>query len=219
MKSRIKILVADNSYLMRRGLQSLINEVKDFLLVGEAERAEDLTGQLIRHNPDVLIIDYASRNFCLDDLAVIREHFPEVNILAITSMQSRAVISKSIDHGVISHLLKECDKEEIIESIYCTSKGQKFLCEKIVALLLGENKSTSPGLSCEGVKLSEREIQILQQIAGGLANKQIADKLFISTHTVTTHRKNLMGKLGINNTASLVMYAVRENLVDAAIAN
>lgn len=213
---KIKILIADNSYLIRKGFCTLINQVNDFCLVGEATKAEELSEKLLIHNPDVLVIDYNSRYFCLDDLSIIRQYFPGVKILAITYHQSQAVISKAIEYGVMSHLLKDCGEEEIIESIFCTSRGEKFMCGKIVDLLLQENKISSSKYACDGVKLSEREIQILQLIAEGLANKQIADKLFISVHTVMTHRKHIMSKLKINNTASLVMYALQENLIPQA---
>lgn len=217
---KIKVLIADNSYLIRRGLCSLIEENKDFLLVGEAERAEDLNEKLMLCNPDVLIIDYASRYFCLDDMAIIRQHFPKVSILAITYPQPKAVVSKALEYGIVSYLWKDCGEEEIIEAIYSTSKNQKFLCGKVVDLLLQKSQFYASGkVSCEGVKLTEREIEVLQSITEGLANKQIADKLFISSHTVMTHRKNIMSKLKINNMASLVMYAVRENLVNPAILN
>lgn len=213
---KIKILVADNSFLIRKGFCTLINQNNDFLLVAEAEKAEDLNEKLLRYHPDILIIDYASRYFCLDDLSIIRQYFPKIKILAITYPQSQPIVSQAIENGVMSHLLKDCGEDEIVESIYCTSKGQNFMCGKIVDLLLEKNKIIPSKYSCEGVKLSDREIQILQLIAEGLANKHIADKLFISIHTVMTHRKHIMSKLKINNTASLVMFAIQENLINTA---
>jgi DNA-binding NarL/FixJ family response regulator len=199
---------------------TLNNFSKDFLLAGEAETAEDLSEKLMLYSPDVLVIDYASRYFCIDDISVIRECYPEVKILAITYPQPKTVVSKALEYGIISYLWKDCGEEEIVEAIYSTSKNQKFLCSKVVDLLLQKSQFYVPGkVSCEGVKLSEREIEVLQSITEGLANKQIADKLFISSHTVMTHRKNIMGKLKINNMASLVMYAVRENLVNPAALN
>lgn len=213
---KIKILIADNSYLIRRGLCSLIGQVNGFTLVGEAAKAEDLNEKLLLYNPDVLIIDYSSRYFCLDDLSIMQQYFPDVKILSITNPQSKLVISKAIEYGVISHLLKDCGEDEIVEAIYSTANGEKFMCGKIVDLLLQEDKINSSKYSCDGVKLSDREIQILQHIAAGLANKQIADKLFISIHTVMTHRKHIMSKLKINNTASLVMFALQENLIDTS---
>lgn len=215
----IKVLIAENCYLFRKGFGSLVSQIDDFLLVGEVEKAEDLAKKIIQFDPDVLVIDYTSECFCLNDISSVRRNFPNLNILAITDVQSKIAISKAIEYGVMGHLLKSCGKEEIVESIYCTSSGQKYMCSKIIDLILLEKEAISKNTSCDGIKISDREIQILQLIAEGYANKQIADKLFISKHTVMTHRKHLMGKLKINNTASLVMYAVRENLLSVSSSN
>lgn len=218
---KIKIVVADNSFLIRQGLSSIIEQQKDFRLVGEAEKAEDLNEKLLLYTPDVLVMDYASRYFCMDDILVIRQHFPEVNILAITYPQPKSVISKAIENGVMSHLLKDCGKEEIIEAIRNTGRREKFFCGKIVDIALKDTSvqfsqsKSDKGVSCDGIKLSDREIEIIGLIADGLGNKQIADKLFLSVHTITTHRKNSMSKIGVNNTASLVMFAIQNNLLDS----
>jgi DNA-binding NarL/FixJ family response regulator len=214
--TKIKVLIADNSYLIREGFRSMMASHVDFKLVGEAEKAEDLNEALFRHHPDVLVIDYCSLYFCIDDILVIRRQFPKINILAVTTPQSKAVIAKSIEHGVLSHLLKDCGKDEIIEAVYSTAKGQKFFCGKILDIVLKDKERNSTDkISCEGVKLSPREVEIIQHVAEGLSNKQIAERLFLSVHTVTTHRKNIMSKLGVNNTAGLMMFAIRENLIES----
>lgn len=215
----IKVLIAENSYLIRKGLGSILNQFKDFSLVGEVESASDLQEKLFLCSPDVLVLDYASPGFCPNDISLVRRSFPEVKILAITELQSKITISQAIKYGVTSHLLRSCGEEEIIEAIHSTFGGEKFMCGRIVDLILQEDEGNpKKNVSCDGVRLSEREIQVLQLIAEGLANKHIADKLCISKHTVMTHRKHIMGKLKINNTASLVMYAVRENLL-AGVSN
>ncbi|MBI4929576.1 MAG: response regulator transcription factor [Bacteroidetes bacterium] len=228
--AKIKILIADNSFLIREGFRSVINENSNFKLVGEAQKAEDLSEKLLLHLPHVLVIDYTSLYFCIDDILVIHQHFPEVNILAVTNPQSKTIISKAIENGVVSHLLKDCGKDEIIEAINNTAKGQKFFCGKIIDTILTDKDAsaslpvntgqtsmtkTAERVSCDGIKPSVREIEIIQLVADGLTNKQIADKLFLSVHTVTTHRKNIMSKLGVNNTAGLVMFAIRQNLIES----
>lgn len=215
---KIKILVADNSFLIREGFRSLILNNEDFKLIGEAEKAEDLYEKMMLCRPDILLIDYTSNYFSTNDILVITKQYPTVKILAVTNPQNKETISKAIECGVLSHLLKDCGKEEVTEAIYFTARGEKFFCGKIIDPILKENTSSSSvksseGVSCDGIKLSNREIEIVQLVAEGLTNKQIADKLFLSTHTVTTHRKNIMSKLGINNTAGLVMFAIKENLV------
>lgn len=216
--AKIKILIADNSFLIREGFRSVIHGNLDFKLVGEAEKAEDLSEKLLLYRPNVLVIDYASLYFCIDDISVINKAYPEVNMLAVTNPQNRATISKAIENGVVSHLLKDCGKDEITEAIYSTAKGEKFFCGKIVDSVLKEKEvpasRPAEAVSCDGIKLSAREIEIIQLVAEGLSNKEIAERLFLSVHTVTTHRKNIMSKLGINNTAGLVMFAIRQNLIE-----
>src|SRR4029079_8731683 len=90
--------------------------------------------------------------------------------------------------------------------------GETFMCGKIASAVL-ENKAVAADSSCEGLNISDREMEIIKLIAEGLSNKEVADKLFLSTHTVTTHRKNIMNKLGVNNTAGLVLFAIRNNIV------
>lgn len=213
----IKIILADNSYLIREGLKQIISSKKGLACVAEAEKAEDLSKLLASVKADLLIIDYASQFFCLDDIDVIRTEYPDLHILAITVPQSKSVISKALANGVLSHLLKDCGKEEILEAIRMTHKGAQFFCGKVLNMMVQDEKSVSAqaqGISCDGVKLSSREVEIIQLVAKGLSNKEIADQLFLSVHTITTHRKNIMSKLGVNNTAGLVMFAIRENLVE-----
>jgi DNA-binding NarL/FixJ family response regulator len=128
-------------------------------------------------------------------------------------LNNNQIISKALSIGVTSHLLKDCDRDEIVEAIYKTSIGEKFMCGKIVTNLLDETAANLKDYSCEGLNITEREMEIIKHIAEGFSNKMIADKLCLSTHTVITHRKNIMNKLGVANTAGLVLFAVRENLV------
>ena len=211
--AKIKILIADNSFLIREGFRSVISDNSDFKLVGEVDKAEDLSEKLLLYRPNVVVIDYTSEFFSLDDLKTIAQKFPDIKILAVTNPQNRNTISKAIENGVISHLLKDCGRDEIIEAIYSTAKGEKFFCGKIVDGALQEKETTSTGVSCDGIKLSAREIEIIQLVSEGLSNKEIAERLFLSVHTVTTHRKNIMSKLGVNNTAGLVMFAIKQNLL------
>ncbi len=213
--SKIKVIIADNSYLIREGFRSIITGNSEFKLVGEAEKADELTEKLLLHHPHVLVIDYTSPFFCMDDIQAIHQKFPGIHILAVTYPQSKATIAKVIENGVISHLLKDCGKEEIIEAIQSTAKGQKFFCGKILdTVLKGKDTVASEGVSCDGIKLSPREVEIIQLVAEGMSNKEIAEKIFLSVHTITTHRKNIMSKLGVNNTAGLVMFAIRQNLIE-----
>jgi DNA-binding NarL/FixJ family response regulator len=211
--STIRITIADSHFLSRKGLAVVLNENSDFVLLAEALSTSDLVNQSRFYKPDLIIIDYTSANFSLQGLEQIVKKYPKAKLLAITDVQSNAVISKAMNIGLTSHLLKDCDQDEIVEAIYKTAQGQQFMCGKIVNAVLGEKPANAVDYSCEGLNISEREMEIIRFIAEGYSNKEVADKLFLSTHTVTTHRKNIMNKLGVNNTAGLVLFAVRENLI------
>lgn len=211
---KINVLVADNNFLVRLGLRSVIEEERKFHWLGEVTKAEELNEKLSENKTDVLIIDYASSKFCVDDISIINEYFPKVKILAITYPQTKQNYLSALQSGVISHLLKECSKDEIVEAIYSTCRGEKFFCGKVVDVVFKENETSNvKGVSCDGVKISGREIEIIKLVAEGLSNKEIADKLFLSIHTIATHRKNIMSKLDVNNSAGLVMYAIEKKLI------
>ncbi|HSH65414.1 MAG TPA: response regulator transcription factor [Bacteroidia bacterium] len=209
---KIRITIADSHFLSRKGLAVVLNENTDFILLAEALSTSDLVNQAKFYTPDLIIIDYASSNFTLEGLQQIVKRYPATKLLAITEPLPANKISKALNSGVISHLLKDCDEDEIVEAIYKTVKGEKFMCGKIVTDILQNTEGVSAS-SCAGLNISEREMEIIKLVAEGLSNKEVADKLFLSTHTITTHRKNIMNKLGVNNTAGLVLFAVRENLI------
>lgn len=210
---KIKITIADSHFLSRKGLAMLLNENSDFVLLVEAISNADLMNQSKFYKPDLIIIDYTSVNYSLEGVQQIVKKYPKAKILAITELQSNEIIAKGLKMGITSHLLKDCDQDEIVEAIYKTAKGEKFMCGKITNAILQEKSVNASEYSCEGMNISEREMEIITLIAEGYSNKEVADKLFLSTHTITTHRKNIMNKLGVNNTAGLVLFAVRENLV------
>ncbi len=215
-----KVLVADKNYLSRVGIELLINELKGFELVGTVQtHSTELNKKIVQTNPDLLIIDYSSLNYSLSDLKLIIRKNKNLRVLAITEALNKNEMGVALDAGVTSHLLKECEKEEIIEAIHSTLNAQRFLCGKIASVLTAEpeisnSKAVLKTYSCEGFNVSDREIEIIKHIAEGFSNKQIADKLNLSTHTINTHRKNIMNKLTVNNTAGIVMFAVKHRLLE-----
>ncbi|MNE35051.1 Response regulator protein VraR [compost metagenome] len=116
-----------------------------------------------------------------------------------------------------SYIKKDCDSQEIIDSIRETWRGNKFFCGQILETIrdaaIDVNDIDFDSFSCEPIMLSERETEIITMIAEGLTNVMIADSLCLSNHTINTHRKNIMAKLGVKNTAGIVIYAVKTNLV------
>jgi DNA-binding NarL/FixJ family response regulator len=202
------------------GLELLVGELKGFELVPTVSGdLSTLEGQLALSKPNLLITDFFSLGIKIDELKALSKKSPRTKILAITEMLSQSDFNKALNGGVTSYLLKECDKSEILEAINSTIKGEKFICGKIVSFLtaaseIKTNNSFIKSLGCGGISVTEREVEIIRAIAEGLSNKLIADKLSLSTHTVNTHRKNIMSKLGVNNTAGVVMFAVKNQLLE-----
>lgn len=216
----IRVLIADKNFLSRVGLELLVGELNGFELVPSVcGDANDLANQLHLSKPNLLITDHVSLGMSHRELQSLIRRFSRTRFLVITEMPAKKELSLVLEAGVTSFLLKDCDKSEILEAINSTIKGEKFVCGKILSVMSAPEEvvpgnSFIKSLRCDGVPVTEREIEIIRYIAEGLSNKLIADKLGLSTHTVSTHRKNIMAKLGVNNTAGVVMFAVKNQLLE-----
>lgn len=209
MKTKYKIIIADSNTIYREGLKQILNW-KDFFLIDEWINLNQINNYF-KEKPDLIIIDYSSEAFKTESITLLKNKFPNTKILAITYKELKKDIIKSLKLGIQSHLLKNCDKDEVLEAIYATIEGKNFFCGRVLEIL-SENKSNNN--SCDAITLSKRELEIIQYVAEGFTNKEIAEKLYISTHTVNTHRKNIMQKLGLKNTAEVVIYAVKEKIIN-----
>lgn len=216
----IKVLIADKNFLSRIGLELLVNELKGFELVPTVcGDMQDLENQLQLSKPNLLIIDFFSIGISINEVSALVTKYKKTRFMVITTMLSKAELLKVTKTGVNSYLLKECERVEIMDAINATIKGENFICGKILSLLSASpevltTNSFIKTLNCDGISVTDREIDIIRGIAEGLSNKLIADKLKLSTHTVNTHRKNIMSKLGVNNTAGVVMFAVKNQLLE-----
>jgi DNA-binding NarL/FixJ family response regulator len=218
----LKILIAEEEFLISEGLRSLVDSDEGLHLSGVVFEKNALLEKIKAEQPNVLIIDHTSLNFGPETIAEIKVVAPTTEILAITSCQTKPFYMQSMQAGVKSFLLKNCDREEIIAAITATANGEKFYCSKVLNVILKENEDLPEILeknftvlnnSCEGINISFREEEIIRLIADGFSNKEIADKLFLSPHTVNTHRKNIMHKLGVNNTAGIVIFAIKKEII------
>jgi len=165
----------------------------------------------------VVLIDYTSPDFSIDVIPQALQVNSHVKFVAITPEQSGITLVNAIKSGITSYIKKDCDIDEIVDSVKETAAGGKFFCGQILETIRREaiqvDNIENIDFSCAPLTLSNRELEIIQLIAEGYTNDQISEKLFLSKHTIATHRKNIMAKLGVNNTASIVMYAVKTQLV------
>jgi DNA-binding NarL/FixJ family response regulator len=212
----ISIQIAQSNYLVKEGLKSLVLNEKELLLECEASSADELLLNIDSFKSGVIIIDHNDPAFGISVVRKIKSLSPAVHFLSISDKPNRWMLSDALSAGITSYLLRDCEKEEIMDAVRATSNGEQFFCGKILNEVLKTNDEVSADpeqVSCEGLRISDREGEIIRLVAEGFTNKEIADKLFLSAHTVTTHRKNIMAKLGVNNTAGLVLFAIRNNIV------
>lgn len=213
----MKLIIADSNDIIRIGLRTILSSQKDIQIVAESRSANELMSQLSSFDVDIVVLDFTAVGFTVDIVQDIKKVNPKIGVVAITPDQNAATLVDAIKLGVKSYIKKDCDFTEIINSVTETFSGNRFFCGQVLETIqrasIDLKDIDEEGLSCSEVVLSEREIEIITLIAEGLTNVQIAEHLFLSPHTVTTHRKNIMSKLGVKNTAAIVMYAVKMNLV------
>lgn len=208
----VKVVIAEDLDIVRSGMRILLDKIEDVDVVSEVTNSAELIESINTQVPDVVFFNYTSDYFKLEDIPTIHSQFPTIKFIAITDIPDRSLLENALRSGISGHLLRCCDYQEIKDSIKDTMAGDRFFCGKVLNVIDNEAVNTRVA-SCAPLSLSERELEIIGLIAAGETNKQIADKLFLSTHTVNTHRKNIMAKLGINNTAGIVIYAVKEGLI------
>lgn len=212
------IIIADSSTIGKIGLRAVIDGINGFEVVSEVETSEELLDSVKSISPELVIIDFLSEGFDIDVVVKIKREFTRTKILAVTPMQSSQTFVHAMKAGVDSYIKKSCDLEEITDAIIQTSNGSSFFCGKILeeikkASIEVDDLNNVTELPCDSIELSKREKEVLYFIAEGNTNTEIAEILFLSSHTVTTHRKNIMIKLGVKNTAGIVMYAVKSGIV------
>ncbi len=213
----MSIIIADSNDLSRVGLRSILSSQTTIPIVGEARDANELENQLSSFDVSMVLIDYTSPGFNIDIISKQNSSKKKYKFIAITPEQSAQTLVDALRSGIMSYVKKDCDLSEIVNAVLETQKGNKFFCGQILETIqkaqINVNDLDFDSFTCEAVILSERENEIIVLIAEGYTNNQIAEQLFLSNHTITTHRKNIMSKLGVKNTAGIVMYAVKTNLV------
>jgi DNA-binding NarL/FixJ family response regulator len=211
------LIIADNNELIREGLRSIAQRDPELQLVAECTNRTELKEAVAKLNPQVVVIDYSSDGFTIDVIPEILRSHPNTHFVALTFMQTGLSITNAIKSGILCYVKKDCDIKEITDSIKSAARGERFFCGAILETIKQESIDINSGdykmLTCAPVILTERELEIIALIAEGYTNVEIAEKLFLSAHTINTHRKNIMNKLGVNNTAGIVMYAVKAQLV------
>lgn len=218
MENKIKIYLADDHQVLLDGLLILLKTVANFEVVGFSLNGYNLYEEVEKTKADVLILDLNMPE--KDGIEVIKEFAQKgipCKVIILSSYDDLKLIKEVMRLGANGYLTKQCAGENIVEAIQAVSNGEDYFCrsvrEKIFNLVTKDNQKVNPNFTLANTILTERELEVITLISLELSGKEISDKLFISTNTVETHRKNIMKKIGAKNTIGLVKYAIKNNLI------
>lgn len=214
---RIRVIIADDHKIIRVGLRGLLELETDIEVAGEAEDGNRLLQLLTTVQPDVILmdIDMGDTNG-IETTRRVKELYPATQVLGLTMHEEQNYIIPMLEAGASGYLLKDAGREELLGAIHTVFNGDSYFSQKVSAALLHaitrQKETPAYKNGKNSIPLSEREVEVLQLIARELSNGEIAEKLFISIRTVDTHRRNLLEKLNVKNTAGLVKYAFENGM-------
>jgi len=208
-QDKITVLLVDDHSLVRQGFRRILDDEEDIQVIAEASNGEDAVSLARKLRPAVIVMDCALPKLSgLAATRIILEEFPDQFILMLSMHAEDTLVQQALDAGAHGYILKNAEDIGLGSAIRCVAAGE---------IVLSPAVSKPPSLRGErGSKLTARELEILQLIADGQSNKAIADQLKLSVNTVAVHRANIMDALGIHKTAELIVYAIRNGLVNIA---
>jgi two-component system response regulator NreC len=204
----IRIVIADDHAIVRRGLRQLLDSEEDFEVVAEAGDVETARRYVLGHHPDVLVLDLNMPGEpSLEAIPKLLTEFPNTRIVVLTMQNEPAYARSALSAGVLGYVLKESADAELVQAVRAAAAGEHYLNPRLGAKLAAEPTNEPPN------GLSPRELEVLRLIALGNTNAQIAEDLHLSIRTVETHRSHIQQKLGVSDRAGLVRYALDQHLV------
>jgi DNA-binding NarL/FixJ family response regulator len=213
---KLKVLIADDHGVVRKGLRLLLEEYSELEVVGEAANGREVVKLAADLSPDVILMDVAMPLLNgIEAAEQIRKVNSEIGIIMLTMHADESYVLRALNAGVKGYLLKESAEDDLLRAVKAVSQGRPFFSPAITQTLLEDYMRVlkQEGLSDSFELLTGREKEVLQLLAEGKTNKDVAGILDVSLYTVESHRTNLMQKLNLHNTAEIVLYAVRKNLV------
>ena len=210
MEETIKIALVDDHALFRNGLRGLIDGRNGCQVVAESSDGSEFLENAEAMNADVVFMDIAMPTLSGDKAtALALEQNPNLRVICLSMFGDEKYYSRMVEAGAKGFLLKDSSIDEVFAAIESVMAGEEYICKDVMQAL-----STAMRRNDDAENLSAREIDVLLGICRGLSTQEIADQLFISKRTVDSHRANILEKTGSRNTASLVVYAIKNNLVE-----
>ncbi|MGO9516927.1 MAG: response regulator [Candidatus Korobacteraceae bacterium] len=204
-QTRIRVLSVDDHPLLREGIATLINNQPDMCIVGEASSGREALERFRELHPDITLMDVRLPDMSgIDAMIAIRKEFPEARVIMLTTSEGDVEVQRALEGGARGYMLKSMPPKDLVEAIRQVHAGKKRIPPSIAAHLAEHYSDES---------LTAREIEVLQQIAGGNRNRDIGERLFISEETVKVHIKHIMDKLGASDRTQAVAIAVRRGII------
>lgn len=214
MSDKIRILIADDHTIVRKGLRTLLLSEADMEVIGEAVDGVDVVLRTRSLRPDVILLDMMMpRQNGLEAIAQIKREDPDARILILTSFAEDDKVFPAIKAGALGYLLKDSSPEQLVQAIRDVYQGESSL-HPTIALKLIRELNRPPDLPPTKDPLTEREVDVLKLVARGLTNQEIAGILVVSERTVGNHIGNILSKLHLANRTQAALYALREGLAD-----
>ncbi len=211
LNSEIKIIIADDHEIVRTGLRKLLILDKNIKVLDEAQNGADAVNIVRYHQPDIALIDiHMPKMDGIEATTLIKREFPDVLVVILTAFEDSNHLEKALNAGADGYLTKDISAKQLVESLRLVMRGERVFSPSIINMLqknygvLAENEPL--------ISITKREQVILNLVAQGKTSPEIADLLDISFRTVQSHRQNLMQKLGVNNSAALISYTLKNNI-------
>jgi two-component system NarL family response regulator len=215
----VRVLIADDQPLFRRGLYVVLGTDERIEVVAEAENGEEAIAKAIEHAPDVVLMDVRMPKVNgIEAARAISQQVPTTKIIMLTVSDEEDDLFEAVKAGATGYLLKEISVEEVAEAIQAVVQGQSLITPSMASKLLVEFTKVSSRADerqqFQAPTLTSRELEVLRLVAKGMSNREIAEQLFISENTVKNHVRNILEKLHLHSRMEAVMYAMRERILD-----
>jgi len=219
---KLRILIADDHGLLRRGARTILQARRDWKIVGEAANGREALEKSLKLKPDVLVVDISMPE--LDGVEVtrqVRKALPDIKVLVLTMHESDQMVRRALDAGANGYLLKSDLPHYLPKAVKAIAENKSFMTPKISDIVLEGfiNAGNKPDERKPGPRVTPRELEIIRLLAEGKSNKELSTQLGITVRTVETHRSKIMLKLGLHSLAELIHYAMRNEIISVKAAD
>ena len=218
MMNKIKLVLVDDHQLVRDGVKVMLMNVADIEIVGEAADSSELFELLKTIQPDIIMMDISMPEHSgIEVTEIIKKQGLKVKVIMLTADVSDAAVFDSLKAGALGYLPKNAKRDEILQAIYKVNEGEEYIAESITNAVLKTYISKARNLNyidpIRNIELSKREIEIVELFSEGLSYKEIANRLYISTRTVESHKNNILEKLELKTIVDMVKYAIKNGII------